>query len=121
MSNPASTNPAAARRASNEPTHLIGASRTPRFRRSGLQFTAEKQAWALADLRTEWGATFDEKLKAVLSEPNIVAKLGTAAEATAEAKPATPREVQLESENAALTARVAALEARLNVLEAPKG
>lgn len=121
MSKPTTTT-AARKVAPATATHLVASTSAPsgRFRRSDLQFGREKRFWPLDELRATWGASFEAKLDAVLKEPLVVAKLCSAEEAAEEARPARDP-AELEVSNAQLAARVAELEGRLAVLEAPKG
>lgn len=98
-------------------THLVGRSVGSRFRRSGLDFGPEPRYWPLADLAAQWGKDYEAKLRAVLDERQVVARLATAADLDG----ARPGIEQLEDENASLRAQLADLEARLAALEAPKG
>lgn len=120
MSNPIANRPPARAPQAQAQTHLIGCSRTPKFRRSDLDFKAEWQSWPLAELRALWGDAFDAKLEAIKNEPMLMASVVTEAEAAQKAKPARAIET-VESENAQLRSQLAALEQRLAALEAPKG
>lgn len=100
------------------PTHLVGRSVRKSFRRSGLQFEEQPRYWLIEDLKREWGTEFNSKLRAVMDERMVVARLATADDLGDDARPAV--EV-LADENAALKAQLAELEARLAALEAPKG
>lgn len=98
-------------------THLVGRSIGPRFRRSGLDFGPEPRYWALADLSKEWGRDMEVKLRAILDERQIAARLCT----ENDLEGARPGVEQLEDENRGLRDRVAELEARIAALEAPRG
>jgi len=102
------------------PTHLIACSRPAKFRRSDLQFTSDWQSWSLEELKALWGAEADAKLAAILREPMIMAQLCTAEEAAEKAAPAKTVQT-FEDENAQLRTALAEVQARLAVLEAPKG
>lgn len=51
-------------------THLIGRSRTPSFRRAGVQFTQTYAGFALDDLAPD-------QVERILRDPNIDARIGT--------------------------------------------
>lgn len=99
-------------------THLQGRALGKQFRRSGLQFDGIPRFWSLDDLRKEWGREFDAKLRAVLEERQIAARLCSVDDLDEGARPGVE---ELTDENAALKVRLAELEARLAALEAPRG